>query len=76
MIASIGLLTRKGIDNFYPIFKDMENRFNNSYKDPFPTLPFPNKPVGDKSEDEYRRRLVEVWFTSPQGLTKFVTSLE
>jgi Uncharacterized alpha/beta hydrolase domain (DUF2235) len=60
MIGQLGLLTREGIENFYPIFKDMENWMNEDYDDPFPTIPFENKPQGKGAADEYRKRLVKV----------------
>jgi hypothetical protein len=60
MIKDIGLLTRDGMSEFYPIFKDQENFRNNDYHDIFPTIPFPNKPRGQDAAHEYKRRLVEV----------------
>ncbi|KAK8082926.1 hypothetical protein PG996_001707 [Apiospora saccharicola] len=63
MIANIGLLTREGMDNFFPIFKDNQNFMNFDYDDPFPNLPFPNKPKGEGAVDIYRDRLVERGFT-------------
>jgi len=60
MIADLGLLTREGMEFYYPIFKDMENWRTPKYKDPFPDLPFPDKPHGENAEDTYRQRLVEV----------------
>lgn len=53
----MGLLNSKGMEYFYPIFKDIENLRNPHYKDKFPTLPFPDKPIHGK---EYRRRLEKV----------------
>lgn len=54
------------MDVFYPIFKDAENSTNPHYKDQFPTVPFPNKPRPPNHEEEYKRRLEEVflYFTS------------
>lgn len=44
MIASVGLLTTKGMEQFYPIFSDWENQVKpKDWKDPFPNQPFPNK---------------------------------
>ena len=60
MIGDIGLLTRLGMEFFYPIFKDMENWRTPSYRDPFPGLPFDNKPQGDNAEEGYREMLFEV----------------
>ncbi|TAQ87874.1 hypothetical protein B7494_g3808 [Chlorociboria aeruginascens] len=64
MIRDIGLLTRKGMDQFYPIFKDQENFRTNNYHDIFPTTPFPNKPRGPDAAREYKRRLED------NGLTR------
>lgn len=60
MIGKLGLLTREGIDHFYPIFKDMENWMNKDYDDPFPTTPFDNKPRGPGAAKTYRERLEKV----------------
>lgn len=63
MIGDLGLLTREGMQYFYPIFKDMQNWRTKGYKDPFPGIPFDNKPMGDNAEEEYRRRLIEKGYT-------------
>jgi hypothetical protein len=60
MIQAIGLLTRSGMNDFYPIFKDFENFVNPHYHDNFPTVPFPNKPSGPDAAREYKRRLEQV----------------
>ncbi|KAG0651894.1 uncharacterized protein D0Z07_1278 [Hyphodiscus hymeniophilus] len=60
MIKDIGLLTREGMDSFYPIFKDQENFRNKGYHDIFPTIPFANKPFGPDAAREYKRRLEKV----------------
>lgn len=60
MISDLGLLTREGMEFFYPVFKDMQNWMNPDYKDPFPQVPFPNKPKGPLAADEYRDMLVKV----------------
>ncbi len=60
MIGDLGLLTRNGMEYFYPIFKDMENWQTADYKDPFPTKPFPDKPRGEKAHVAYRQKLLEV----------------
>ncbi|CAI4211490.1 unnamed protein product [Parascedosporium putredinis] len=44
MIGEIGLLTREGMEMFYPIFKDMENWMDKGYKDQFPTIPLQTSP--------------------------------
>jgi len=60
MISDLGLLTRDGMEHFYPIFKDMENWRTARYKDPFPNDPFPNKPRGENAEATYRQMLLDV----------------
>ena len=61
MIRDIGLLNREGMDDFYAIFKDIQNSRNTKYHDIFPTVPFPNKPFpGRHFIPEYRERLLEV----------------
>lgn len=57
MIRDIGLLTRTGMNYFYPIFKDQENFRNKRYNDIFPHLPFSKKPQGADAAQEYKRRL-------------------
>ncbi|KAF5521719.1 Uncharacterized protein CGCA056_v006805 [Colletotrichum aenigma] len=57
MIADLGLLTREGVEHFYPIFKDMENWMNDKYKDEFPNLPFEHKPKGEDAAEKYRAKL-------------------
>lgn len=45
------------MEYLYPIFKDAENFRNPDYKDKFPTIPFPNKPLDQR---EYKLRLEDV----------------
>ncbi|KAK4069901.1 uncharacterized protein Triagg1_6696 [Trichoderma aggressivum f. europaeum] len=63
MIGNLGLLTREGLEYFYPIFKDMENWNNDNYDDEFPGQPFPNKPKGPNAAAVYRKRLEELGYT-------------
>lgn len=75
LIGNLGLLTREGVENFYPIFKDMQNWMNTDYIDPFPTVPFRDKPKGPYAADEYRARLekmgyTRVWQQNGGGLIK------
>ncbi|KAI0816687.1 hypothetical protein GGR55DRAFT_674880 [Xylaria sp. FL0064] len=63
MISDLGLLTREGHEYFYAIFKDMQNWTNENYDDPFPTVPFTNKPKGEDAAAIYRERLVEFYNT-------------
>jgi acetyl esterase/lipase len=57
MIRDIGLLNRRGMEYFYPIFKDQENFRNDKYNDIFPTIPFAKKPDNPR---DYRERLEQV----------------
>ncbi|KAI0131646.1 hypothetical protein F4776DRAFT_664471 [Hypoxylon sp. NC0597] len=63
MISDLGLLTREGMEFFYPIFKDMQNWMNENYKDKFPQIPFSDKPKGSHAAEEYRKKLVEKGYT-------------
>ncbi|KAI0887297.1 uncharacterized protein GGS22DRAFT_107432 [Annulohypoxylon maeteangense] len=63
MISDLGLLTREGMEFFYPVFKDMQNWMNPKYKDQFPQIPFPGKPKGPHARDDYRKMLVEKGYT-------------
>jgi Uncharacterized alpha/beta hydrolase domain (DUF2235) len=60
LVADLGLLTREGMEFFYPIFKDSENWRTPNYKDPFPGVPFDNKPTGENAAATYRKNLMEV----------------
>ncbi|KAM0562242.1 hypothetical protein ACHAPJ_002688 [Fusarium lateritium] len=63
MIGNLGLLTREGVEFFYPIFKDMQHWMDDDYEDPFPNIPFPDKPKGKDAADEYRARLEQLGYT-------------
>ncbi|KAL6908743.1 hypothetical protein GGI43DRAFT_393525 [Trichoderma evansii] len=63
MVGNLGLLTREGLEYFYPIFKDMENWNNDGYKDEFPGQPFDNKPKGPNAAAIYRERLEKLGYT-------------
>ncbi|KNA97395.1 hypothetical protein FOXG_02113 [Fusarium oxysporum f. sp. lycopersici 4287] len=63
MIGNLGLLTREGVEFFYPIFKDMQHWMDDDYEDPFPNIPFPNKPKGKDAADVYRARLEQLGYT-------------
>jgi hypothetical protein len=62
MIGDLGLLTREGMEFFYPIFKDMQNWRTPGYTDPFPGVPFKNKPHGENAEERYKQILLDVCF--------------
>lgn len=59
LIGTVGILTRAGMAYFYAIFKDYQNNRNPDYEDPFPNVPFPNKP--NIRDPEYLDELVRVW---------------
>lgn len=63
IIKDIGLLTRDGMNDFYPIFKDSENFRTEDYHDIFPDIPFPDKPRGENAAHEYKTRLEKVSFS-------------
>ncbi|KPM41510.1 hypothetical protein AK830_g5012 [Neonectria ditissima] len=63
MVGALGLLTREGVEHFYPIFKDMQHWRDPDYKDPFPNVPFSNKPKGPNAAKEYRARLEKLGYT-------------
>lgn len=63
IISNIGLLTREGVESFVPIFKDMQHWDDFIYNDPFPTIPFTNKPKGSQAAKEYRERLKQLGLT-------------
>lgn len=59
LIRDIGLLTGKGLDSFYPIFKDWENQANPDYKPLYGTEFWPiNRPRF--SDPSYVPKLVQV----------------
>lgn len=60
MVSNLGLLTRQGLDHFYPVFRDMQHWGDDHYQDPFPDVPFPDKP---NTEEAYRYRLEKMGLT-------------
>ncbi|MCJ1249634.1 hypothetical protein MMC30_006860 [Trapelia coarctata] len=44
LISAAGLLTRTGMVDFYPIFKDWENQLDDSYVSQWPDSPYPKHP--------------------------------
>ncbi|MCJ1476170.1 hypothetical protein MMC13_004835 [Lambiella insularis] len=58
LIADLGLLTRVGMVEFYPTFKDWENQLVKGYVSPWPNRPFPKKPafLGSNYVSELERR--------------------
>ncbi|KAH0564840.1 hypothetical protein GP486_001776, partial [Trichoglossum hirsutum] len=66
LIGFVGLLTRKGMEYFYEIFKDYENASVPGYKSPFPDRPFKGKPsMGDAAG---KKRYQELLFEN--GMTR------
>jgi len=63
MVTTLGLLTRAGMEYYYPIFKDMQNWRTPDYDDPFPGVPFVDKPRGPKAAPIYQKLLEERGFT-------------
>lgn len=63
MIAKLGLLTREGIDQFYPIFMDMKRWDYCQAIDQFPDIPFSEKPSGPNASKEYRDKLESLGLT-------------
>ncbi|EEU46562.1 uncharacterized protein NECHADRAFT_38858 [Fusarium vanettenii 77-13-4] len=63
MVGALGLLTREGVEHFYPIFKDMQHWMDDDYEDPFPNIPFPNKPKGKDAATVYRAQLEKLGYT-------------
>jgi uncharacterized protein (DUF2235 family) len=60
MVSNLGLLTLKGLDYYYPIFRDMQHWGDDDYKDPFPDMPFSDKPT---TEEPYRDKLEKMGLT-------------
>lgn len=63
IISNLGLLTREGVESFVPIFKDMQHWKDDVYLDPFPAIPFVNKPKGEEAADAYRAKLESMGLT-------------
>lgn len=67
MIAEVGLLTKRGLDSFYPIFKDWENQIDLDYKPQYGSLDWPkDRPLF--SDPIYKPKLVEVGWSRRTGL--------
>lgn len=52
------------MDYFYNVFSDLQHWLDDDYNDPFPNVPFPDKPWGENADDEYRQRLEKLGLTS------------
>jgi uncharacterized protein (DUF2235 family) len=74
-IDSVGLITPKGMNYFYPIFEDWENQVKPGYRSHFPDLPFKGpKPGLFKEADRklYVQKLADQGLTNPGVKVKAV----
>ena len=68
LISAVGLMTRKGMVDFFPVFKDWENQLHyKDYKTRWPEQPFPNRPV--ITDPAYPQKLKDVRDPTPQHLS-------
>ncbi len=58
LVGTIGVLTKKGLADFYEIFKDYENARDPAYRPAQPDVPFPGK--GNVRDPGYRAELKRV----------------
>ncbi|KAI9850573.1 MAG: hypothetical protein M1838_005423 [Thelocarpon superellum] len=56
LMATVGILTRAGMDDFYAIFQDFERGADPHYDSPFPDVPFRNKPNINNPEYKWELR--------------------
>ena len=64
LIDQVGLLTKDGLNSFYPIFKDWQNQVNKNYKPAYGTLAWPvTRPKF--SDPAYMDELINVSFRDP-----------
>ncbi|KAF3912374.1 hypothetical protein AA313_de0208105 [Arthrobotrys entomopaga] len=70
MVASLGVLTKKGLESFAVIMKDYQNRYVKGYKSPQPDFPFPNKPSA--ADPEYLDELYRLGMTIPNVRIKAI----
>ncbi|USW53528.1 hypothetical protein Slin15195_G068470 [Septoria linicola] len=64
LIAEVGLLTKTGLESFYPIFKDWENQNSSSYTPGFESSAWPIEGRPKFSDKSYNKQLVA------KGLTR------
>ena len=62
-IDCMGLLTPRGMEDFYPIFTDWENQNKRQYRSRWPTRPFPDRP--NAANPAYAEELASVCFRLP-----------
>ena len=67
LIDSVGLLTKKGMSDFYPIFRDWENQGNDNYADRLEANLFKNRP--SFSDVNYLKRLEAVSHRAQETLS-------
>jgi hypothetical protein len=62
LIAAVGLLTRKGLGAFYPVFLDWENQADPNWKPTLGTARWPveGRPSFNKDPDGYVKKLEAV----------------
>ena len=58
LIASVGILTKEGLQYLAEIYRDTTHKYDPSYKPKHPDTPFPNKPSA--ADPEYVEELVSV----------------
>ena len=64
LIRAIGLLTSKGLENFYSIFEDWQYQLKSDYKTKWPDHPWPgHKPP--VNAPAYQRKMLELELTRP-----------
>ena len=62
-IDCMGLLTSRGMEDFYPIFMDWENQNKPQYRPRWPARPFPDRP--NAADPAYAEELASVCFRLP-----------
>ena len=62
LIAAMGLLTRKGLSSFYPVFADWEHQTDPTWKPQYgtPAWPIAGRPNYHSDPEGYVEKLVEV----------------
>ncbi|KAF3920937.1 hypothetical protein ABW20_dc0102613 [Dactylellina cionopaga] len=70
MVASLGVLTKKGLEAFAVIMKDYQHRYEKGYKSPQADCPFPNKPSA--ADPEYVEQMYRLGMTIPNVRIKAI----
>lgn len=58
LIGVVGLLTKAGMGDFYAVFQDYQNSWDEDYRSEYPNIPFRNKP--NARDSSYLEELVRV----------------